>query len=71
MYACAAAYGQATALQGSLKATVLIQEKAFDRGHCPTLGPAMKKMLDVKETDICESGCMCTCVCTHGVSSFP
>lgn len=43
--AYAVAYCQATALYRNSKATVLLQKKVFDRGHCPTSSPSVKHML--------------------------
>lgn len=53
----AAAYGQ-----GNSKVTALLQEKAFNGGHCLTHSPAMKKMLDVKESRLRVRVCEYLCV---------
>lgn len=58
-------YGQAAALQGKLKATVLLQEKAFDRSHCATFNPAGKKMLELR-----KRLSVCLRVQTHALTAF-
>lgn len=62
--ACAVAHSQAAAVQGNSKATVLLQEKAFDRGL--SFPPLVQRGSHAggKETVVCVSACALGFLCS-------